>query len=243
MRILVCDDEQQYSDAIYAAIQRWKTNRGIQAVIIDTFNSSEDLLDAFTNKRTYDIAFLDIQFPGETTGLQVAKELRTLNEQMFIVFVSNYEEYAVDGYKVNALRFISKPISDPQIFECLDIAFHQWQLLLGSFMLVESKQQVFRMSYKSVLYIESRAHYLDIHFSDYGKERLSVRRKLIDLMKDLPSDMFIQCHRSFVINLSYVQRVTRSQICMVDGTEIPMSIKYREKVLYQFKALFQGESL
>ena len=65
MRILICDDEQQYSDAIHAAIQRWKTSKGIQAVIVDIFNSSEDMLDAIMNKCIYDIAFLDIQFHRE----------------------------------------------------------------------------------------------------------------------------------------------------------------------------------
>ena len=132
MKVLICDDERQYSDAINAAIQRWQMQQPSSIVSVDTYNSSEDMLESLKCKTIYDLAFLDIQFPGEMNGLQVARELRLLNEQMVIVFISNYEEYAIDGYRVNALRFFYKPITDEQIFECLDLSYHQWQLMVDA---------------------------------------------------------------------------------------------------------------
>lgn len=243
MRILICDDEKQYCDAIRASVGRWAAKQSPLVIHVDTYSSSEDMLESLRHKVVYDIAFLDIQFPGEMNGLQVARELRALNEQMVIVFISNYEKYAVDGYKVNALRFFYKPVTDSQIFECLDIAYRQWRLLIDTYLLVESKQQMCRIPYRSILYIESRAHYISIHSANEEKGGISVRRRLADIMDDLPSEMFVQCHRSFVVNLLFVQKISRKQIVLTDGTEIPISPRNRDDVLMRFKYFYQGDSL
>lgn len=243
MRILICDDDRQYSAAIEAAIARWAERQTMAAIHVDTYASSEDMLDSLRNKVVYDIAFLDIQFPGEMNGLQAARELRSLNAQMTIVFISNYEEYAVDGYKVNALRFFYKPISDNQVFECMDIAYRQWRLLMNTYLLVESRQQLYRIPYRSILYIDSQAHYITIHTVHKEEEEITVRKRLAEIMADLPSEMFAQCHRSFAVNLLFIQKISGRQIVLTDGTEIPMSPRNRDDVLTRFKYFFQGGSL
>ena len=243
MRILICDDEKQYSEAIEAAISRWARQRSVSVLHIDTYTSSEDMLDSLRNKVVYDIAFLDIQFPGEMNGLQAARELRSLNEQMIIVFISNYEEYAVDGYKVNALRFFYKPVLDDQVFECMDIAYRQWRLLMDTYLLVENKQQIYRIPYRSILYIESQAHYISIHSVHEDQNGITVRKKLAEIMNALPVEMFVQCHRSFLVNLIFVQKITGKQIVLTDGTEIPMSPRNKDDVLTRFKYFFQGGAL
>ena len=164
-----------------------------------------------------------------------------LNDQVVIVFVSNYDEYAIDGYKVNALRFLTKPISDNQVFECLDIAYRQWQITSSnSVILLETKQQMHRISNKSIVYIESRAHYLDIHTLNIENGTITIRMKIGEILKDLPSDMFVQCHQSYIINLLYVQRLTRTRVTLINNQEAPMSLKYRDAVYKKFKQLYQG---
>lgn len=240
MHILICDDEKQYSEAIYASIQRWENNNPFSTVSVNVFTSSEDMLESLKNN-SYDLAFLDIKFPGELNGLLVAQELRNSNEQMIIVFISNYEEYAIDGYKVNAFRFFYKPISDSQIFECLDIAARQLRLTMGSFLMLETKQQLFRIPYKSILYIESQAHYLTIHLINYDKSTIVIRRKLSDLNESLPQEMFVQCHQSFIVNLLFIQRISHYQVYLTNGAQFPISVKYRNSLYSRFKSFFQGD--
>ena len=183
MRILICDDEIHYTNAIKESIERWKRITRNDSITYDIFRSSEDMLDSLRNQTIYDLVFLDIQFPTELNGLQVATQLRMLNDQVVIVFVSNYDEYAIDGYKVNALRFLTKPISDSQVFECLDIAYRQWQITSSnSVIILETKQQIHRVAYKSIVYIESRAHYLDIHTLNTEKATITVRRKIGEIL-------------------------------------------------------------
>ena len=243
MRILICDDEQQYTDAILACVRRWCAARSFAAAVIDTFASSEDMLDALKSRKIYDLAFLDIEFPGEISGLQLAGELRHLNAQMNIVFISNYEQYAVDGYKVNALRYLFKPVNDAQIFECLDIARRQCELAKDSFLLVEDNQQLCRMSYQSILFIESVAHYVRIHFVDGEHETITARKRLAELLKVLPAEMFVQCHQSFIVNLLYVQSIGRRDVVLSDGKSIPLSPRKGVELLTRFKSFYQGASL
>lgn len=241
MRILICEDEKQYSDAVVSAIHRWQRKCG-SSISIDLFHSSEDMLECILKKNNYDLAFLDIQFPGEMNGLEVARELKKINEQTILVFISNYREYAIDGYQVNALRFLCKPFSDAQLFECLDIAMHQWKLTADAFLFLETKQQVFKLPYKSIHYIESRAHYLTVHLVSFESPAITVRKKLSEMIAALPDDLFVQCHQSCIVNLLYIQKISRTRAFLIDGTELPVSMKYRGNLLSRFKDFFQGEA-
>lgn len=241
MRVLICDDEARWAESIAGAIERWMADRAVANIAVDAFHSSEDMLEALQKRDVYDLAFLDIQFPGEMNGLQAARELRAANDQLNIVFVSNYEEYAVDGYRVNALRFIFKPFSDAQIFECLDIAYNQWKLAGESCVLLGGRQEAIRLAYKSMDYIESRAHYLCIHQVSRDKADVQIRMKLTELFDKLPGEMFVRCHQSYVVNLLYVQQITRANVILLDGTEIPVSAKYHADVITRFVTFYQGE--
>ncbi len=242
MRILICDDEEQYANAVLQSIERWKSGDHNRIVSTELYTSSEDMLEALQKQVVYDLAFLDIQFPRELNGLQVAQELRKINEQMVIVFISNYEEYAVDGYRVNALRYFYKPITDKQVFECLEIAYHQWLLSsTDSFVVVGGKQQIYKLPYKSIFYIESMGHYLAIHTASVDCSTVSIRQKMDELLQKLPQELFVQCQKSFVVNLQYVQRITRATVTLANGAEIPVSPRYKENLFSKFRNLFQGD--
>lgn len=240
MRILVCDDETIYLEAVCASIQRWRTQREVSGIVISTYRSSEELLDTLEQALPFDLAFLDIQFPGEMNGLELAEHLRKINEQLLIVFTTNYEKYAMDGYKVNALRYLQKPLSDLQIFECLDIAYRQWKLCHERFLTLLDGRNAYRIAHKSVIYAESKAHYIDVHLV-HQEETIRVRIKFSELLKRLPEPVFAQCHRSFTVNLLYVQKITKKSIELSDGTLIPVGRNYWEGIMMRFKALYEGE--
>lgn len=241
MRILICDDERCYSEALKACIQSWGDDRDFSNYALDIFDSSEEMLDKIGNKASYDIAFLDIQFPRELDGLSVAKILRRQNEQMIIVFVSNYDKYAVEGYKVDAYRFLTKPITKLQVFECLDMAYHRWNATKDDpFLIVENNTHIHRLLYRNICYVESIGHYLYFHTAKSGDEPVRKRGKLSELTDLLADDMFIQCHQSFILNLTYIQTITRSKVILANGFEIPISTKYRVNLIAKFREYYQG---
>lgn len=129
MNLILCDDEQIFLDSLHQKIMNWaKRSRHISGIILHCFTSSEDLLDAWQRGMTIDAMFLDIQIPGEMSGLAVAKEIHNDNEYLPIVFITSFGEYAEEGYKVNALRYLHKPVSEQAVSECMDILWHRWSL-------------------------------------------------------------------------------------------------------------------
>lgn len=239
MRVVICDDEIYYTDAVCSSIKRWQEARNSQALRLDIYHSSEDLNDILDKSIPYDLAFLDIQFPGELNGLALAQRFRGTNRLMDIVFMTNYEEYAIDGYKVNALRFLPKPVSDRDVFECLDIAYRRWHNTQKASMLIDSSQQLHRLEYTSILYIESRAHYAYFRLCDRDNE-IKARMKLTELLGKLPKDIFIQCHRSYLVNLLFVNRISKNEILLSNNDRIPISSKFWRHLHNSFMFFYQG---
>lgn len=242
MNIIICDDDSCYQAAISDAVARWSAARCLNsAVVTRCFSSTEDLWEARRNGLAVDVAFLDIEIPGELSGLEIAKLMREADSQIAIVFVTNYSEYACDGYSVNALRYFMKPISDAQLFECLDIAYRQWDYAQESSIFIDVRKQKIVLPYKQLLYVEARAHYLVIYRTH--QKPIEIRCRISDILEKLPDKLFIQCHRGFVVNMLYVRNVSRTALTLAGARQIPVGSKYMESVFEKLKQYYQGMSI
>lgn len=169
-----------------------------------TFHSAEDLLETLSHKVMCDILYLDINMPDGLSGYELAKKIRTVDQQIAIVFVTNNHDYAINGYQLNILRYIPKPFTDQQIYETLDIVFKQLQLLEGHKIVVTTKGQQLVIPYREILYIESQGHNLKI-FTISRLNYIQVRSKVSEMIKQLDTKLFIQTHRGFIVNVMYSQ--------------------------------------
>lgn len=239
MRIAVCDDELIYQKAITDAIDHWSKRRAFSAVIVCCFQSTEELLSAMERQPRFDIVFLDIQIPSEMSGLDMARRIRLFDECTQIVFVTNFSEYACEGYQVGALRYLCKPVHADGIEECLDIAYRQWRLMQGSNIVLNSRIGKYVLTHKDIFYIEACGHDLLIHRS-LDQKPLTFRMTLNNLYDQLPHDLFVKCHRSFLVNILYIRRITREVITMADGQEISVGKHYRDLVGTTFDRYYQG---
>lgn len=120
MRITICEDMDFYLAPIQQAIQHWMSVSGHTDVIVTVFKSSEDLLQRIETKFEEDLLFLDIQIKGEMNGIELAHKIRQLGLDTVIVFCTNFPQYVYEGYTVNALRFLPKPVSESDISYCCD---------------------------------------------------------------------------------------------------------------------------
>ena len=241
MRIVICDDETLSVSTVTTMVQRWKAKKNVESISVSIYESSEELLNVLNNALPFDVAFLDIQFPRELSGLQLAEYLRQTNENMQIVFVSNYGQYAIDGYRTCALRYLQKPITEAQVFECLDISYRQWLFRHESCIVLMDSKQAVKIDPKTIIYAETQGHYVDIHLTTM-ESPVHIRIKFTELCKLLPDEIFVKCHRCFIVNLLHIQRITRISILLLDGTTIPLSARCWESVMLQFKKVFQGEN-
>lgn len=239
MNIVICDDEASCRQALCDAIIRWSSLRNMNiAPVSQAFASSEELLYAWENGLEMDMLFLDIQIPGEMSGLEVAKAIRKVDSQICIAFTTSYSEYACEGYSVSALRYLRKPIDDEQLFECLDIAYHQWFYRQDSSIFLDAQRRKVVLPLKQIVYAEIRGHYVAFHRT-IG-EPLQIRSNMAALAEKLPPQMFVQCHRSFLVNLLYVRNITKSEVILAGGGSIPVGASYADAMFQVIQTFYQG---
>ena len=240
MQIVMCDDEQIYLDTITQYIETWAMANGhLSSIVIRSFLSSEDLYEEWEKGMPIDMLIIDIQIPGEMSGLQVAKQIFSQNEYIPIVFMTNYAEYACEGYQVNALRYIRKPVTQTTMNDCMNIVWKQWSLQQGQTITVETPVQAIRLPINMIIYLESARHTVHLVTADQIGE-YDARITMDAFLKKLPCNMFVQCHRCYIVNLMYVRQFKRTFVTLANGQEIPIGRSYAKNFAYQFRQYYQG---
>lgn len=239
MNVVICDDERVYLESISEKVRAWSKARQHETVVmIHAFSSSEDMLQAWERGLLIDMLFMDIQIPYETDGLKIAKMIFEKDNQIPIAFITNYAEYACDGYLVNALRYILKPVTQQAIDDCMNIAWHRWAITQSESIRIETGRQVELVPVRHILLVESTGHHL--LFTTADGRTIDARGKLADFSTLLPSGLFVQCHKSFLVNVMYVRKLQSISLLLADGKEIPVGRKYAAGVYELFRQYYQG---
>ncbi len=222
-RVVICDDEATSLQISQILTEQVLEEDGIEYEIT-TFEDMRVMTEALADEKAeYDVLLCDILAVG-MNGIEAAKELRRLGEKLPIIFISSTAEYALDGYSVNALRYLQKPIDINKLREALQEAY---QSMRGSDVLkFQVADRFYKIPFEEIEYLESQGRDTDIITGD-GK--ISVHMKFSDVEKKLPADMFLRCHRSYIINLAQAKDLARYRFLTKSGTEIPVSqLQYNE---------------
>lgn len=180
-----------------------------------------------------DLLFLDIQMP-ELNGLEFS---HMVPEDTRIVFTTAFGQYALDGYKVNALDYLLKPISYTDFLQSLNKAVQWFDRKRGTdnestdkpdFIYVKSDYKLIQISLKDILYIEGLKDYVKIHLEGESRPILSLT-SLKALEEKLPTDRFIRVHRSYIVQKQKIKVIDKARI--VFGKEyIPVSESYKQEL-------------
>lgn len=239
MHVVICEDESYYQDAVVRAVKKWSISTGHHDIRCSVFPSSEDLLDCWEKGMHIDLLFLDIEIPGELNGMALAQKIRASEQQLSIVFVTNYDNYVYEGYAVNALRYLRKPVREPEIFACMESAYQHFRLLTNDRFMIDSADQHYALRYSEIIYIEAQAHYLSFHLGSIDSTP-KLRATIKEVQQSLPPELFVQCHRSFIVNLLYIHRFTKENVLMSTGQTLPVSQTYFSKLHTAFSQYYQG---
>lgn len=220
MKLVICDDNPADIDYVTGLVGDWKRQTGTGVEIL-SFPSAEALLFAWEENRDMDILLLDIEM-GEMSGVKLARRLRRDGAQMQIVFITGYMDYIAEGYDVEALHYLLKPVTGERLGQVLNRAMER--IRTREHMLWLALQDgVVRLSVYEIRYLEVMRNYTTVH----GTEDYSVKRSLNDLESEL-DESFYRIHRSFIVNLRFVKRITRTEVILKDGTVLPLSRKRYE---------------
>ena len=198
--------------------------------LVASCKSAFEAMEVISEKEI-DLMFVDIQMP-DLTGIDFVK---SLNKEQKIIFTTAYQEYALEGFKVDALDYILKPFGYDEFLKSANKAKTHFELLNKSKLQVESKDdylfvkseyKIRRIDLNEILYIEGLREYVKIVLKE-EKPVLSLM-SLKSLEEKLSKNRFMRVHRSFIVNLNEVQTIERSRI-IFDKTYIPVSEQYKEK--------------
>lgn len=175
-----------------------------------------------------DLLFLDIQMPG-LDGMEFS---RHVGPETRVVFTTAFDKYALDGYKVNALDYLLKPVSYNEFLRAVDKAVDWFCAMSGQMkkgiqdsIFVKSEYKLVRIPLDSILYVEGLKDYVKIHTD--GSDPVLTLTGIGAMESRLPHDRFIRVHRSFIIQKNRIQTVERGRI-VINGTYIPIGDSYRE---------------
>ena len=186
---------------------------------------------AYLSKNEVDLLFVDINMP-DLNGLDL---VRSLTEKPQIIFTTAYNEYAIDGFRVDALDYLLKPISYIVFLKAAN-KMKTWFELKGKqseviqttndYIFVKSEYKLMRILLSEIKYIESANEYIQIHLLNDEPITSLIRLKVIE--EQLPKDRFMRVHRSFIVNLDRVKVIERNRIIFDHHTYIPVGDQYHE---------------
>lgn len=187
----------------------------------------------FLKNNTIDLMFIDINMP-DLNGMDLVK---TLENPPIIVFVTAYSEYAMEGFRVNAIDYLLKPISYVDFLKSAnkvkswyDAYYHPGSNEVKAnreFLFVKSDYKIIRISFDNIKYIEGMSEYIKIHRVDSNPVMTLLSMKYIEDI--LPKEKFLRVHRSYIVNLSKIEVIERNRIIFDEKVFIPVSNQYKSK--------------
>jgi DNA-binding LytR/AlgR family response regulator len=230
MNIAICEDETPQRKQLASTVNTWARLRGVSLTIHEYANAESIFFNLGTNG-PFDLFFLDIEMGnGNATGLDVARELRTAYGDVLtpIIFVTSHPEYVFSGYKVQALDYLVKPIAENELTRLLDQVYAGISDVSQSTLLVNTPTAAKRIPYRLIRYIESQSHFVELQVINSEAERF--RGNISELEAQLPPELFVRTHRSYIVNSAHVVSVSKGKLTMDDDTVIPISRSKQHEV-------------
>lgn len=232
IHIAICDDSKQERQILAVLFKRYQELHATP-LQIHIFQNGFSLLDAIDQGKRFDITILDILMPGEN-GIEIARNIRASGADTEIIFLTSSPEYAVDSYEVKAQNYLLKPVTEEKFFASIDSILAELdEKDTASFIIYTTEKQYSRIRVSSLVYGEVTHRTITLHLADQTMiSAIMPFTEFLDILKAYPD--FIYPHRSYAVNMHYIQYVTKSDIILTDGQKIPLSRNNYTKISEQF---------
>lgn len=224
VRIAIVDDEEEIGKHIEAIVKDYfKETQEVYEVRY--YQQPENLTWDLADKKYYDIFLLDIEM--NINGLEVARRIRELYLEPYIVFVTSFVKYSVRGYEYGAYRYILKEEIDEKLPEALEFMCRELENRVYAQYVIESQSMVKKIDYKDIFYIYVEGKYSYFYTRN---EEDKVRKSLAEVYRELDAPEFIYADKRYIVNLQHVMTMGKRELLMRDGKVIVASVSQARKI-------------
>lgn len=238
IKIAICDDEAIFAEKLKTVIEFYCDEKQIPYVV-DIYCSGEEFLADNIKMMKYQILFLDINME-EPNGLQTAKELRKLSRETFLIFVTAFINYTIEGYKVDAIRYLLKSDVNfrQSVYESLNAVFERmgYKQNIKKFCFQEGEKNI---ALEKIIYVESELHRLLFHVFDEDVDLYTMYETLNNVSK-MFTDIFVRSHQSYLVNLKFVKTISGNFLVLINGKTLPIA-RSKLKEVRDKVAIYKGE--
>lgn len=239
LHIAICDDETEQLEELRSYLEPLREKENLS---IETYISATELMDSLEQRKLEGlnlpkIIFIDIVMQ-EMNGIDLAKRIRNIAPDSYLIFITAYAEYAIQGYEAKAFRYMLKPVTKGQIETVIKEI--QGEINKNRKLMLKSANGEFVVNLEDIIYLCAEDKYTVL----YTNDRHFVDRTSLNRYEELLGPYgFCRIHRKYIINTIYHKCITKRNVILIDGRELPIS--YRREKEYR-KMLFreiEGEIL
>ena len=234
MLIAVCDDEKFYREKVQKLLEHYLSGHEINYTI-QLFSSGEEFLQENENKVKFDIVFMDINM-SRMDGIRTALQMRSVHSHTYIVLITAFIQYALEGYKVDAVRYIMKDTLDSALDECMDTILKKMQLSRINFSFLVGEKWLYT---DNIFYVESQRHKAVFFYLDEKMENYHIYGKLDVIEERLSGYGFLRIHKSYLVNMKHICRISNYTAYLDNGEELSVPRLKYQAVKEEFVA-FKG---
>lgn len=233
-RVAIVDDSTTDAEFVQGILNSWAELRQANTQT-EVFPSAESFLFRYAEDKDWDILLLDIEM-GNMDGVTLAKKIRQENDSVQMVFITGFADYISEGYEVAALHYLMKPVKQDKLFAVLDRAVASIQKT-ERVILLPVGGEMLRLPTSQVQYVEAFSHTVAIIT---GTDTIQVKIPISEVEK-LLGDEFIRCHRSYLVGLKHIARLSKTEVILDSGKALPLSRGAAVTVHKAFISYYTGD--
>lgn len=235
MRVAIVDDNPADFGRLQEYAKRFEEESG-EVIHTEIFSDGAQIAERYREKGRFDVILLDIEMKY-LDGMNTAGQIRKLDEDVLIIFITNLAQFAVRGYEVGALDFVVKPVAYPAFSAKMYKAKRRLKSGQEKMLTVRSKSGLFRLSTRELIYIEVRNHSL-IYHTTMGSYQCTGSLKAIE--KELAGLAFAKCNSCYLVHLSYIEKVTNEWVLVAGNEKLQISGPKRKAFLQRLTDYYGG---
>ncbi|MFT4143828.1 MAG: LytTR family DNA-binding domain-containing protein [Mobilitalea sp.] len=232
MKLAIVDDDIKATDLLESYITRFEQENNI-TIQVSVFHHPNDFLSTYS--RDYDLVLMDIEMPG-LNGIETAKELRRMDKHVVLIFITNMAQYAINGYEVEAIDYVIKPVSYADFILKIQKAMRYIQRNQDKRLILNTSEGVVHLHVSDILYVEVIRHYLLYHTINGD---FTVRGVMKEMEESLAEYHFVRSNHCYLINLKYVEAISGNMV-KVGGDELQISRNKKNDFLMEFTRYVGG---